>query len=286
MTPIQEEELPQAPDNDDITGEPLQTDVLAGAQIVLGNPEAKVGDLGEIRALFQKWIADSQDGVLVEARTVLLNPDADVRELGEARTLFQKWILEVQGRQTSTKPAPLDSEGTTDLSPEQLIFMGTLKARYKRNQHRIACHNNSDWAKIETKLRINPAKLEALKQMEASGGFPDVYKIEGDDFIFGDLSRKAPTGRKGLNYHQAVARAEGMGAGTKLMTPDDYKMIKKELNIIMDERPQSVWLDASEQIAMIGENGSTIGAGGEVFLPLSGAKGIDRNRSFRCALKV
>ncbi len=138
-------------------------------------------------------------------------------------------------------------------------FMKVLKERYEANEHNIPCHKEADWSEIEFMLSQNPAKLEALKRMDDSGGEPDVIRIDEGTFVFADLSASAPNGRRKVNYEQAVSLASQFGGGCKLMAPDDYLMIGDQLGIRMDKYPDWAWLDSSDAKLVIGEENALYG---------------------------
>ena len=54
---------------------------------------------------------------------------------------------------------------------EQQELLRTLKARFEKNMHR---HKDIAWADVQAKLEGNPAALRSLREMEATGGEPDV----------------------------------------------------------------------------------------------------------------
>ncbi len=181
----------------------------------------------------------------------------------------------VEPKQTATEK---------ELSPEQIEFMGVLKTRYEKNKHNIPCHS-VEWSKVEVKLRNNPGKLNALKKMENTGGEPDVYKVDGDDFIFGDLSSSAPEGRRDVDYPQAVKRASEMGG---LMHPDDYLMIGNELGIKMDNVPEGVWLDSAHRQDLIDGGEALMGDrdNGGIYVRPCDALFSSIVCAFRCSLRV
>ncbi|HCC22598.1 TPA: hypothetical protein DF272_00230 [Candidatus Falkowbacteria bacterium] len=58
------------------------------------------------------------------------------------------------------------------LSPQQIdSLISLLKNRFEKNMSR---HQGIDWAKLQTKLKKNTAKLWSLNEMEKTGGEPDV----------------------------------------------------------------------------------------------------------------
>ncbi len=66
----------------------------------------------------------------------------------------------------------------------------TLKDRFAKNMRR---HAKIDWNSVQSKLEGNPEQLQALYEMERTGGEPDVvgYDEKTSEFIFCDCSQKA-----------------------------------------------------------------------------------------------
>jgi Protein of unknown function (DUF4256) len=257
---------PQAlpiPDNDDVKAEPVEASLLDRTEATLGNPDAKIEDLGE-------------DGL----------------------ALIRQVIAEMKARQSVAVSMSEDSDGLLrqtegsgeagELSPEQVTFMEKLKARYESNQHHIACHDSVAWATVEAKLSANPAKLDALKKMDDLGGEPDMTGVEGGEFLFDDLAARLPDSRRGVTYAQAAARAEAMGGRVKLTHPDRYKKLGNEMRIVMDTGNDWVWLDTSDQKDVLDAGGALCGfqGGGNAYVGQDGAYDHDRRGAFRCSLRV
>lgn len=258
---------PQAlpiPDNDDVTATPVTANVLETTDAGLNDPE-------------------------VQAR------------LGAEETaLLQRVIAEMRGRQTVADVLDADSDGlprqaegsgeTGELSPER-EFMGMLKARYERNEHHIACHDAVKWGKVEAKLRANPAKLDALKKMDDTGGAPDVTGVEGEDFLFDDLAPKLPDSRRDVTHAKALARASAMGGEVKLTRPERYEVLGNEMGIVMDTGDDWVWLDSENPNPKYGELAAGKALCGR---QRDGGARVARNRAsdhrhngaFRCSLRV
>jgi hypothetical protein len=181
-------------------------------------------------------------------------------------------------------------EGATELSPEQLAFMATLKTRYERNQHGIACHRSIAWAKVEAKLSANPAKLDSLKKMDDSGGEPELTGAEGEEFLFDELAPKLP-GSRALTYWTAVAKAKAMGGGAKLMRPERYEMLGNDMGIVMDGGNSWVWLDSENPHPKYGKlayNHALYGiqVNGEARVGAYDAFNLFPGGGFRCSLRV
>jgi hypothetical protein len=79
----------------------------------------------------------------------------------------------------------------------------TLKDRFVKNLRR---HTGIDWSSVQAKLEASPEKLQALSEMERTGGEPDVvgYDEKSGEFIFYDCSPESPIGRRGLCYDRGA----------------------------------------------------------------------------------
>lgn len=193
---------------------------------------------------------------------------------------------------TATQQELAQRKMSTDLSPERTTFIGILKARYESNQHNLACHNEIAWAQIEAKLIANLSKLDALKQMNDSGGEPDMTGVEGGEFLFDDLAEELPDSRRNVSYLEAVAKAAAMGEGVKLMRPERYEFLGNEMGIVMDlyiGKLTVVWLD-SENLKHAETAPGQMLAGtrsmGKACVFPSEASRRDNGLAFRCSLRV
>ena len=59
---------------------------------------------------------------------------------------------------------------------EQENLLQALEARFEKNMRR---HSGIAWAKVRAKLEGNPDALRSLREMEATGGEPDVIGQDG-----------------------------------------------------------------------------------------------------------
>jgi len=59
-----------------------------------------------------------------------------------------------------------------ELAPKQREeLLRALKARFEKNMNR---HEGLEWAQVQAKLEANAGKLWSLREMERTGGEPDV----------------------------------------------------------------------------------------------------------------
>src|SRR2546425_5755424 len=87
-----------------------------------------------------------------------------------------------------------------ELSPEQREeLLRALKARFEKNMDR---HKGLEWAKVQAKVEVNTEKLWSLKEMERTGGEPDVvgHDKKTGEYIFYDCSAESPKGRRSVCY--------------------------------------------------------------------------------------
>lgn len=73
-------------------------------------------------------------------------------------------------------------------------IMEVLMKRFETNKRR---HETIDWKDVQAKLEANPDKLNALVQMQETGGDPDVVgqDQETGEYIFYDCSIETPNRR-------------------------------------------------------------------------------------------
>ena len=82
----------------------------------------------------------------------------------------------------------------------------TLKNRFQQNMSR---HPHITWDDVEARLNENRDAVETLRQMEATGGEPDVIGMDEETgrFIFCDCSPETPAGRRSLCYDDAALQS-------------------------------------------------------------------------------
>lgn len=182
-----------------------------------------------------------------------------------------------------------------ELSPEiREELLGTLRSRFEKNMGR---HKGLEWAKIQEKLEANPDKLNALNEMESSGGEPDVVAFDNNanEYIFFDCSPECPKGRRSLCYdrealesrkenkpqNSAVDMAAAMGI--ELLTEEEYRHLQ---TLGQFDSKTSSWLFTPPDIRKLG--GAIYGdfRYGRVFVYHNGAESYYAARGFRGSLRV
>ncbi len=118
-------------------------------------------------------------------------------------------------------------------------MLETLKNRFHENMNR---HQDLKWEDVEKRLQDHPGMLEILKQMEESGGEPDVIGSDTDSgkMIFCDCSKETPSGRRSLCYDEEalLKRSKNPPAGSALAQAQ--KMGVELMNEVLYRRLQEL----------------------------------------------
>jgi len=177
---------------------------------------------------------------------------------------------------------------------EQVEQLNVLQARFEKNMHR---HKGIEWGSVQQKLKSNPDKLQIVREMEITGGEPDVvsFENESEKYVFCDCSPESPAGRRNLCYDRealdsrkefkpadnAVDVAAAMGID--ILSEEEYHELQKLGDF--DARTSS-WLKTPPPIRKLG--GAIFGdyRFGRVFIYHNGATSYYAARGFRGSLKV
>lgn len=187
----------------------------------------------------------------------------------------------------------MDAEKT--LSPEQYAdLLATLHARFEKNRKR---HPGIEWAAVQTRMEARPEKLWSLREMERTGGEPDVVGQDAatGEIIFYDCAAESPKGRRSLCYDRAAldARKENKpensamdladAMGVELLTEAQYRALQ-ELGAF--DLKTSSWVKTP---ASIRERGGAIFCDrryDHVFVYHNGADSYYASRGFRGSLRL
>ena len=173
-------------------------------------------------------------------------------------------------------------------------LLETLKARFEKNMKR---HKGLDWAGVQTRLEASPEKLWSLREMEATGGEPDVVgqdKKTGE-YTFFDCSPESPKGRAGVCYdrealdsrkeHKPRTSAMDIATemGVELLTEEQYHELQKLGEF---DTKTTNWVKTPAEIRKLG--GAIFGDRryGRVFIYHNGAQSYYSARGFRAWLRV
>ena len=173
-------------------------------------------------------------------------------------------------------------------------LLRALKARFEKNMQR---HQGIAWVDVRTRLEANPGALKSLRDMEASGGEPDVIGRDGaaGHYTFCDCSAESPTGRRSVCYdrealdarkeHKPQSSAVEMAAemGVELLTEEQYR----ELQTLGEfDAKTSSWVSTSSDVRALGGALFCDRRYGRVFVYHNGAQSYYAARGFRGLLRV
>jgi len=175
---------------------------------------------------------------------------------------------------------------------EQLLE--ALKVRFEKNMHR---HEGIAWTEVRARLEANPGALRSLRDMESTGGEPDVIGRHSDagGYTFCDCSAQSPAGRRSVCYdreglesrkeHKPQGSAVDMAAamGIELLTEDQYR----DLQTLGEfDTTTSSWVSTPADVRALGGALFCDRRYGKVFVYHNGAQSYYAARGFRGKLRV
>ena len=175
---------------------------------------------------------------------------------------------------------------------EQLLR--SLKDRFDEHVHR---HKKIRWEKVLARIEGSPAAFSSLREMEASGGEPDVTgedKATGQ-YLFCDCSSESPLGRRSLCYDREALdsrkehKPEGsvvevaLAMGIELLTEEQYRELQR---LEAFDAKTSSWVATPEDIRSRGGALFCDRRYGKVFVYHNGAQSYYAARGFRGLLRV
>lgn len=173
-------------------------------------------------------------------------------------------------------------------------LLEVLKARFEANPAR---HEGIAWAKVEARLKAHPDKLWSLREMEDTGGEPDVvgHDKKTGEYCFFDCSPETPKGRVSVCFdregwesrkeHRPKDNAVDMAAamGIEILSEEQYRALQ-ELGEF--DLKTSSWVKTPADIRKLGGALFCDRRFGHVFLYHNGAQSYYSARAFRGCLKV
>jgi len=176
---------------------------------------------------------------------------------------------------------------------EREELLQALKARFEKNMHR---HTEIAWADVRTKLESNADALRSLREMEATGGEPDVIGQDREGhYTFCDCSAESPMGRRSVCYdrealesrkeHKPRSSAVEMAAamGIDLLTEEQYRELQK---LGYFDTKTSSWVRTPSDVRALGGALFCDRRYGKVFVYHNGAQSYYAARGFRGSLRV
>lgn len=170
----------------------------------------------------------------------------------------------------------------------------TLKDRFAKNMRR---HTGIDWSPVQAKLEASPEKIQALYEMERTGGEPDVvgYDEKTGEFIFCDCSPETPIGRRSICYDRKALNSRkknkpsgnalemASSIGIEILTEQEYRALQALGEF---DRKTSSWVETPDKIRTLGGALFCDCRYGHVFVYHNGAESYYAARGFRGRLKV
>jgi hypothetical protein len=177
---------------------------------------------------------------------------------------------------------------------ESAELLKVLKSRFEKHKNR---HKGIEWADVQARLDANSEKLWSLREMEATGGEPDVVgqdKKTGE-YLFYDCVAESPKGRRSLCYdrealdsrkefkpeNSAVEMAAAMGI--ELLTEEQYRELQQ---LGKFDLKTSSWIQTPAAIRKLGGAIFADFRYDHVFIYHNGASSYYAARGFRGALRV
>jgi hypothetical protein len=173
-------------------------------------------------------------------------------------------------------------------------LLSTLQVRFEKH---VARHEGLAWTAVRARLEARPETLWSLREMEETGGEPDVtgHDPKTGELVFIDCSRETPKGRTSVCYdregwesrreHRPKDTAMDMAAamGIELLTEEAYRGLQQlgEFDL-----KTSSWLKTPPDIRQLG--GALFGDRrfGRVFIYHNGAQSYFAARGFRGMLRI
>jgi hypothetical protein len=180
------------------------------------------------------------------------------------------------------------------LAEDREEFLKELKDRFEKNMNR---HKGVEWAKVQAKLKADAKKLWSLREMERTGGEPDVvgHDKKTGEYIFYDCAAESPKGRRSVCYdrqalesrkeHKPENNALDMAAamGIELLTEEQYRELQK---LGKFDTKTSSWITTPSEIRKLGGAIFADYRYGHVFVYHNGAESYYAARGFRGSLRV
>jgi Protein of unknown function (DUF4256) len=189
---------------------------------------------------------------------------------------------------------PMLNNARTMKAQERQQLLQALKTRFEKNMHR---HKGIAWADVRSKLEGKPEALRSLREMEATGGEPDVIgqDREAGHYTFCDCSAESPSGRRSVCYdrealesrkeHKPESSAVELAAamGIDLLTEEQYRELQKLGDF---DTKTSSWVKTPSDVRALGGALFCDRRYGKVFVYHNGAQSYYAARGFRGSLRV
>ena len=179
-------------------------------------------------------------------------------------------------------------------APEREALIRTLMTRFEKHKNR---HPGIAWADVRARLDAHPDALRSLREMEATGGEPDVigHDAKTGHVAFCDCAAESPNGRRSVCYdrealdarkeHKPEGSAVEMAAamGIDLLTEEQYRELQKLGDF---DAKTSSWVRTPSDVRALGGALFCDRRYGKVFVYHNGAQSYYAARGFRGLLRV
>lgn len=173
-------------------------------------------------------------------------------------------------------------------------LLQTLQQRFDTH---MQLHPKCRWDAVLAKLEASPAALQALWNMESTGGEPDVIGVDpaSGQFLFCDCSPESPSGRRSLCYDaEALASRKenrplgsvvetATAMGIELLNEEQYRQLQQLGEF---DTKTSSWVLTPEDVRSLGGALFCDRRYGKVFVYHNGAPSYYAARGFRGLLRV
>ena len=173
---------------------------------------------------------------------------------------------------------------------EQLLQL--LQKRFQQFPER---HENIAWEIVERTLQERADVLQAVLQMEETGGEPDVVELEAGVFYFVDCAIETPKARRSVCYddaalasrkqHKPKASAQGLAEqmGVTLLSEQQYRTLQ---TFGAFDLKTSSWVQTPEEIRQLGGALFCDRRYNTVFVYHNGAESYYSSRAFRSCIQL
>lgn len=173
-------------------------------------------------------------------------------------------------------------------------LLKVLEARFAKHMHR---HRGLVWSDVLARLEANPGALKSLRDMEATGGEPDVIGGGGKSAHtrFFDCSSESPAGRRSVCYDAEALEARkehrpensaiemAVAMGIDLLTEEQYRQLQ---TLGEFDTKTSSWIRTPPDVRALGGALFCDRRYGKVFVYHNGAQSYYAARGFRGSLQV
>jgi hypothetical protein len=173
-------------------------------------------------------------------------------------------------------------------------LLKVLQARFEKNMNR---HRGLEWAKVQARVQTDAKKLRSLREMEMTGGEPDVIGRDKDSgaYVFCDCSAESPKGRRSICYDREALNARkenkpknsavdmAAAIGIEILTEEQYRELQTLGNF---DTKTSSWVKTPADIRKLGGAIFCDRRYNRVFVYHNGAESYYAARGFRGLLKA